>query len=188
MKTHSPQRGIALFLTLTILLLLTIIGVSSVQTTSMQERMARNFRDVNMAFQGAEAAVREAEDFIELSPSFTTFPEVGEACQSHVSLDGNGLCNSEDGTMHWKSTDWSDGSSDYIQATTTAAQLGAAAGPRYVIEYVAKVTIEQDTLNIGNVGEGGSSGRAYIYRITARGTGGTNQSHAMIQGLYGRQF
>ena len=57
-----------------------------------------------------------------------------------------------------------------------------------MIEYVARVTIEQDTLNIGNVGEGGSSGRAYIFRITSRGTGGTAEATAMIQSLYGRQF
>ena len=57
-----------------------------------------------------------------------------------------------------------------------------------MVEYVAKITIEQDTLNIGNVGEGGSSGQSYVFRITARGSGGTTEAAAMIQSLYGKQF
>jgi type IV pilus assembly protein PilX len=179
----KKQQGVALVITLTMLLLLTLLGVMSIQTTGMQERMARNYRDVNMAFQGAEAAVKEAEEFIEGVANAAAFPESDDS-----PLCVAGLCNSEDGGNRWSATDWSDASTEYVSTTTTAIQLGTAAEPRYVIEYVAKVTIEQDTLNIGNVGEGGSSGRAYIYRITARGTGGTAQSHAMIQALYGRQF
>ena len=69
------ERGVALFLTLTILLILTILGVSSIQTTSMQERMARNYRDVNIAFQGAESAVQEAEDYLEALTNIGAFPE-----------------------------------------------------------------------------------------------------------------
>ena len=183
------QQGVALFLTLTILLLVTLIGVSSVQTTSLQERMARNYRGQNIAFQGAEAAVKEAEDLIEAAANIDAFPaEDDDFTGTMDPLCQDGLCNSEDGTARWRLVDWSDSSSDYVSANTTAAQLGAADEPRYLVEFVAKVTIEQDTLNIGNVGEGGSSGRAYIYRITARGTGGTDQSHTMIQTLYGRQF
>ena len=177
------QQGAALLITLAMLSLMTVLGIASIQSTSMQERMARNYRDVNMAFQGAEAAVKEAEDFIEGIANVGAFPEEDDS-----PLCVNGLCNSEDGTERWTTIDWSDSSTDYVTTTTTKTQLNVAAAPRYVIEYVAKVTIEQDTLNIGNVGEGGSSGRAYIYRITARGTGGTAESHAMIQALYGRQF
>jgi type IV pilus assembly protein PilX len=180
------QKGVALFLTLTILLILTILGVSSIQTTSLQERMARNYRDVNIAFQGAEAAISEGEEYLETLTNIGAFPEDDDA-----QLCVSGLCNSIDGVSRWTQNygyvDW-DTDSTHRVATTTAASLGAADDPRYMIEYVARVTIEQDTLNIGNVGEGGSSGRAYIFRITSRGTGGTAESKAMIQGLYGRQF
>ncbi len=182
----KQQQGVALFLTLTILLILTILGISSIQTTSMQERMARNYRDVNVAFQGAEAAVSEAEEFLEAMANIGTFPDEADA-----QLCVSGLCNSIDGTARWTQdfgyVDWSDNST-HVETDTTAAELGSADIPKYVIEYVARVTIEQDTLNIGNVGEGGSSGRAYVFRITSRGTGGTAEATAMIQSLYGRQF
>jgi type IV pilus assembly protein PilX len=182
----NKQKGVALFLTLTILLILTILGVSSVQTTSMQERMARNYRDVNIAFQGAEAAVAEAEEYLEGIANIGAFPD-----DDAVLLCAAGLCNSIDGTARWSQNfgyvDWST-SSTFKTTTTTAAELGAADTPKYIIEYVAKVTIEADTLNIGNVGASGSSGRAYVFRITTRGAGGTTEAAAMIQSLYGRQF
>lgn len=185
---HRYQNGVALVLTLTILLILTLIGVASIQTTSMQERMSRNFRDANMAFQAAEAAIAEAETYIERISTIDSFPEepdiedaLSEACSA-------GLCTSTDGRSRWQQSngvvDWSD-SSTYIESTTV---LGSQAQSKYVVEYVAKVDIEQDTLNIGNVGEGGTSGRSHVFRVTARGIGGTTESTSMIQSLYGRQF
>ena len=47
-----------------LLLVLTIIGVTVMQMSRMQERMAGNSRDVNLAFQAAEGALRAAEQFI----------------------------------------------------------------------------------------------------------------------------
>ena len=57
----ARQRGAILVSALLMLLVLTVIGVSVMQITRMQERMAGNTRDLNLAFQGAEAALREAE-------------------------------------------------------------------------------------------------------------------------------
>lgn len=189
-KYFSPmggkEQGAVLFLTMTILLILTVLGISSIQTTSMQERMARNYRDVNVAFQGAEAAVIEAEEYIETIANIGAFPD-----ESDANLCVAGLCNAIDGNEKWTQNfgyvDWTDNTT-HIETDVTAAELGAADVPRYMIEYVSRIVIEQDTLNIGNVGEGGNSGRAYIFRITGRGTGGTNEAKAMVQALYGRQF
>ena len=58
------QRGVALFISLVLLLVLTIIGVSAVQTTSLEERMARNTNDSVLAFESAEVALRTAETFL----------------------------------------------------------------------------------------------------------------------------
>jgi Tfp pilus assembly protein PilX len=59
------QGGIALFFSLVILLLVTLLGVASVQTTSMEERMSRNSRDVNIALLAAESAISDGETLIE---------------------------------------------------------------------------------------------------------------------------
>ena len=56
------QTGVVLVISLIILLLLTLIGLSAMQTTSLEEKMAGNFRDKNLAFHVAESALRVAEN------------------------------------------------------------------------------------------------------------------------------
>jgi len=55
-----PQRqtGAALIVSLVLLLIMTVLGVTAMRTTTLQERMAGNLRDNNLAFQDAEAALR----------------------------------------------------------------------------------------------------------------------------------
>lgn len=59
--THRHQGGVALYVALIMLLLLTLLGVAALQVTAMQERMAGNFRTYNLAFNRAEAALRNEE-------------------------------------------------------------------------------------------------------------------------------
>lgn len=58
-----PQRnsGNVLFVSLILLLVITIIGISSISTTGLNEKMAANYRDHNLAFQAAEAALKAGE-------------------------------------------------------------------------------------------------------------------------------
>ena len=55
----------ALIIGLVMLLLLTVIMISAVRVTSLEERLAGNLQNHNIAFQAAESALREAEAFIE---------------------------------------------------------------------------------------------------------------------------
>lgn len=55
------QDGIALYVALIMLLLLTLLGLAALQVTSMQERMSGNFRTFNLAFNRAEDTLRESE-------------------------------------------------------------------------------------------------------------------------------
>lgn len=59
--TASRQKGAVLIVALIMLLLLTIIGVAGMQDTNLQEKMAGNLRDHNLALQAAEAGLRHAE-------------------------------------------------------------------------------------------------------------------------------
>ncbi|MBC9252240.1 hypothetical protein A9179_18375 [Pseudomonas alcaligenes] len=54
----------ALFVSLIFLLLLTIIGVASMQNAGVQEKMAGNVKLKNETFQLAERALREGENYI----------------------------------------------------------------------------------------------------------------------------
>ena len=55
------ERGAALVISLVMLLVMTALGVSSMQTTSLQERMAGNQRVRSIAFERAETALRAGE-------------------------------------------------------------------------------------------------------------------------------
>lgn len=57
----NRQRGAILIIALFMLLLLTIIGLSSMRGTMLQENMAGNLRDSSLALQAAEAALRRGE-------------------------------------------------------------------------------------------------------------------------------
>jgi len=63
--THTSSQGSALIVSLVILLIMTILGLTAMQTTTLQERMAGNMKDRNMAFQAAEAALRAGENWVE---------------------------------------------------------------------------------------------------------------------------
>lgn len=57
-KRQRGQRGVTLIITLVMLVLVTLVIVSTVRTSTMDEKMAGNARDRDKAFQAAEAAVQ----------------------------------------------------------------------------------------------------------------------------------
>lgn len=57
---RNAQRGAVLIIALLFLTILTILGVTAMTATTFEERMAGNTRDVGVAFQAAEAALRDA--------------------------------------------------------------------------------------------------------------------------------
>lgn len=64
--TPHAQRGMALLVSLVFLLLLTLIGLSSMQNATLQEKMAASVTLRNQSFQGAESALRVGESAVQL--------------------------------------------------------------------------------------------------------------------------
>ena len=176
---QKRQSGVALFISLVMLLILTVLGLSSVQTTTLQERMARNARDTNLAFQAAESAVKDAEASIETFSSLVQFTASG-ANDAGYYFEGD-----YDAAANWTNRNWTSGSG-YIVAPTVID--GVAEPPKYIIEHLKTVVSDNDSLNLDNIGQDSGSGRAQIFRITVFGTGGTSTAHVMIQSTYGKRF
>lgn len=65
-KTPHSQRGMALLVSLVFLLVLTLIGLSSMQNATLQEKMAASVTLRNQSFQGAESALRVGESAVQL--------------------------------------------------------------------------------------------------------------------------
>jgi Tfp pilus assembly protein PilX len=69
------QTGVVLVISLILLLALTLIGVTGSNVTGLEEKMAGNNKDVNLAFQAAESALRFAEANLSAArPTATTTP------------------------------------------------------------------------------------------------------------------
>lgn len=60
------QRGMALLVSLVFLLLLTLIGLSSMQSATLQEKMTSSVMQRNQSFQMAEAALRVGESAVQV--------------------------------------------------------------------------------------------------------------------------
>jgi type IV pilus assembly protein PilX len=67
MKMANTQRGMALLVSLVFLLLLTLIGISSMQNATLQEKMAGSVALRNQSFQLAEATLRIGESAVQLA-------------------------------------------------------------------------------------------------------------------------
>lgn len=59
------QRGAVLYVALIMLVLIALLGVASMQVSTLQERMSANYRNTNLAFQNAESSVRLAECYLD---------------------------------------------------------------------------------------------------------------------------
>ena len=179
-NSQKREQGVVLFMSLVMLMILTILGLSSIQTTSLQEVMSRNAQDTNLAFQSAESALRDGEDLLENYQSLALFD---------AGATGHYYENDPDETPNWREVDW--------DATTEAAGgylfrdtpiTGVAEQPRFIVEHVKTVISDSDVLNQDNIGQDTGSGRTQIFRVTTYGVGGSSTARVMLQATYGKRF
>ena len=189
------QRGISLIMVMLILVIVSLLGIGGIQVSMMGERSARNDRDSQIAWQGAEAALLDAEFDIRgaeagsgiASPrSATLSPMDFVECQSSGSSAG--LCLVTGGKSAWLTVDFADTSSG---ATTTAfgafttrtfasggAGIQPAQAPRYVVELVP------DKVGDKAIKPAGEGGQTYVYRVTAMGFGPRTDIQTVAQMLF----
>lgn len=169
----KSQHGAVLIVSLLILMVLTLLGVTGMRNTMLEEKMAGNSRDIQLAFNAAEAALRQAESYLQKAslPAFVAYDgtNTGGYYQSDTTI--------------WKNIDWSsvhDGSgTGMVLSTGTAAIPGVAAQPAVYIEEMPAVTS-------GGSLEAGVALDFGMYRITARGVGGSDTAVAILQATFRR--
>lgn len=172
-QRRQTETGAVLVVSLVFLLVLTLIGLSGLQVTSLEEKMSGNMRDRNLAFQGAESALRAGEMYLTL-PTLPPFSCTnGRYSWNDVNCDGT----REDAQIWDSSSDWS-GISKVTYSAGTLASTSSA--PAYIIEQMPAVAESGDSL------EAGVAQDSQYYRVTARATGGTTDAVALVQSLYKR--
>lgn len=158
------QSGAVLVVSLLILLVMTLLGVSALSTSSLEEKMASNLQDKALAFEAAEAALREGEEFLE---------GVGIPAFNGT----NGLY--QQNALSWDTLDWTDTSAVRVYSGTIPT---VALQPRYVIEELPNTTEVGESIKVG-FGEPKKVGR---FRITAWGVGGSRTAVAVLRTTFRR--
>lgn len=176
----------SLFPALMFLLVLSVIGVSAMNSTLMQEKMVSNTKDLNLAFQAAEAGLRDAE--ADVSKNIDTGTVFTSTCVG-------GLCTppstwpSPSSTDISKLVDWSDTSKTraYGAYTSAPALPTVASQPTYVIERLSSPPGLPASPG-GSIGLGCGAGcvhsGGYAYRLTALGTGARAETRVVLQSTY----
>ncbi len=174
LKPHHRQRGVVLVVSLVMLLVVTLIAVSSMQGTVLEEKMAGNTKDRNLAFQTTESAIREAENYIESVVSMGSFNGTG------------GLYGFASAQPYYAdSTTWSD-SANHVVA---GSDYGSYEAPKYFIKHFTTVKGTEGAMNMSGYGDNKGSGDVTIFTITGRGTGGSADSaEVILRSNYGRMF
>ena len=170
----ARQRGAVLVLSLIFLLVVTMIAIGSMRDTVLEEKMAGNTRDRNLAFQSAESAVREAELFIEGVVSLGNFGTTS-GLYGRTTIE----------PAFYAPSTWSDAAYHVVAGT----DYGSYEAPRYMIKHFTTVVGTEGAMNMSGYGDNKGSGDVTIFKITARATGGSADSaEVILRSQYGRIF
>jgi type IV pilus assembly protein PilX len=171
-QMQSRQRGAALVIALIMLLVMTVLGITAMQVTRMEERMAGNSRDVNLAFQGAEAGLRDGEARIEaLGPT----PVFCTAAPCAIWLEGIWTVDPRDQPLAW----WTTNGREYGVAGTREV-TEVTRDPYVVVEHLQEI---RDSLAMGH--EEAPPVRDF-YRVTANSAGASNTATVVLESTYVR--
>lgn len=173
MSTIKLQQGATLIVTLILLFILLMVGVSAVRISLVEEKMTGNLRDKHIAFEAAESALVAAEDWVF---SQQNYPTPNASGSNHVwSSGGLGY------TSWWKNNTVSWWASNGVVADGNTMQY---AQPRYVIEELSfSQKGENLTIGLGEVKQG-----KYNYQVTTRGHGGGSETRVHLRTTYVKRY
>lgn len=146
---HSPlqqQHGIALIMSLVILLVLTLLGVTSMNTSNLQSLMTSNSQYQTVALNSAEEVMITAQNIVtaHIASGSTTQPTgyyyIGANAENEIDLS----------SFNW------DG-----------ANVGTVGSSKYIVEYTGDTTINAASL-AWRQSQGIAGDTVSVFRITAR--------------------
>ena len=185
--THNPkqQTGTVLAVSLIILLVLTIIGVSGLSTSSLEEKITGNFRDREIAFQAAEAALAYAEKFAK--DNITSTSVFNDTNGYYAEYKGPTSANALDGGPNNSGSWWTGSNSQILPTANAVAEVKTQ--PRFTIEYRGDIGQDESTdINVGGYGDSTGGGVIASFRITVRASGLSDNTWVVLQSYYGKKL
>lgn len=171
-RFYQQQQGIALLTGLIFLVILTLIGIASMNTTALTEKSTQNMRDSSASFSSAESALGDGEQWVQNQSSIPTAVSSCSSAPCKV-WQYNVL-----GSFYQQSDSWWQSTAIPFSGTI----YNVAAQPYYIIEQYGFVPYNL-SVDTESKGQG-----YYYYRVTSRGTGNTSSAHSVVQSIYGTVF
>lgn len=187
----NNQRGVVLIVALVMLVIITLLGLSSMRTVLLEERMASNTFDRSLAFQAAEAALRDGEAVAlaqsKLVPRNNGFPgntgvyidSTTDSCPADYFTDKTAYCNVDglckqpdpDCSPRWEASAFQD-----VWKDSTTSLTSTASQASFFVEYLG-----------GSYPCDPHKPTQFLacsrYRITAR-SGDTDRASVMLQSIF----
>lgn len=178
MTIRITQSGAVLFTGLIILLILSLLAVSSMQGSTLEERMAANTKDEIIAFEAAEAALSAGEQLLDSGTLTLTNFKVG---------DSDGYYENTSDKL-WDEINWE---TDAVDVSFSPSNITTP--PKFIIQYLGETTDITTSQDLGgeSYAEANISTTAQVvqlFRIVARGTGTSDNSVVFLQTVYGAEW
>jgi type IV pilus assembly protein PilX len=166
---NYKQEGAALVVCLIILVLVTLMGLTTMKTSVLQEKISGGNSDKTLAMQAGEVALRQVENRIRLNLTATS--DFTDSCTA-------GLCLPKlDGVSQGDTVDW-----DSNQVVTfgkdgvAALAVGVPKQPKYIIELLPEMmALPGSSVGMKSV--------ATPYRITVDAFGRQEKTRVLMQSM-----
>lgn len=192
-------NGFALITALVMLLVITVLALGGARLALDSKRISRNQRDNSIAFQAAEAALRDAERDIEsgvrasqfIQGSKVGFPDSGCNSGSVNSASSlRGLCGTlDESSPIWNTVSWKDSGTDsqtvaYGDFTGQKFPIGNGVLPSQLPRYIIEARQYKAPGATADTTPGTPDPTVFFYRITAVGWGPAGGAPVMLQSFY----
>lgn len=198
LSSRTSQQGVVLVVALVMLLAMTLIGVTVITGSTLQERMAGNSRQLSLARLNAESALREAEGVIE-NLGIETSPNPMDVITTAFGTTGDHLYVSVVNSAYpphdfisadltqaagWNITD-ADGD-PVTGAYELATDVAGTNPPRYVIEFIGEMSVDEpEEIDVSVEKALKVKTIPYAFRVTAIGYGQNSNISSIVQSIYG---
>jgi type IV pilus assembly protein PilX len=171
MRHQIPtQRGSTLVVALVMLLVMTILGLSSMDITIMGEKMAGNHKNKEASFEAAELALRDGE--AAAAAGKRSDESAGEAIGGHIDAGKDDSTATTDAAWADASVEWADIAAEEMEHV--------AEQPVYISEKLPRI---ESYTGCGKLTSAEDSGDCWLipYRVTGQGWGSNANANSMVQ-------
>lgn len=172
---YRYERGAALLMGLVLLVAMTLLGLTAMRMTAMQERMAGGLQDQGIALQAAESALRAGEALLRANPVL------------NFNQPGWYDFDDERNRPPWQNDPTNTSSAN---ALVYDGELMAGdtelTNPQFYIERLVPVEAEETAGGSLALGDGQPLEEVDLYRVRARGFGRNTNTVVILESVFRR--